>query len=44
MQLLRFTYVVLPCTDPGWDGTFTERTRIYLVAPLGVNICAVNVP
>ena len=28
----RIVYVALPCTEPDWDGTATERTRIYLVA------------
>ena len=31
----RILYVALPCTDPDWDGTATERTRNYLVATLG---------
>ena len=30
-------YVALPCTDPDWDGTVTERIRIYIVVTLGVN-------
>ena len=36
-------YVALPCTDPDWEGTVTERTRIYLVATLGANICSVPI-
>ena len=39
-----YFYVALPCTNPDWDGTVTERTRIYLVAALGVNISSVRVP
>ena len=38
MQILRILYVALPCTDAEWDGTATERTRIYLAATLGMNI------
>ena len=30
--------------DPNWDETVTERTRIYLVATLGVKICSIRVP
>ena len=44
MSILRILYVALPCTDPDWGGTVTERTRIYIVATLGVNICSVRVP
>ena len=47
MQILRILYVALPCTNPDWDGTPTERTRTYLGATLpssGVNICSVHVP
>ena len=40
----RIVYLALPCTEPDWDGTATERTRIYLVATPGVNICSVRVP
>ena len=35
MYILRIVYAALPCTDPDWDGTATERTRTYLVAILG---------
>ena len=44
MSLLRFVYVALPCTDPDWDGTVMEQTRLYLVVNLGVNISSVRVP
>ena len=42
--MLHIVYVALPCIDPNWDQTVTERTRIYLVANLGVNIRSVRVP
>ena len=44
MLLLRIVYVALLVTDPDWDRTATVRTRIYLVATLGVNSCSVRVP
>ena len=37
-------YVALPCTDPDWDGTATERTRIYQVATLEKDIGSAHVP